>query len=650
MFLFEIFSEEVPARMQAGSVVQIKDMAKQYLHDEKLPYQDINAYVTPRRLSLIIDGIASHQSVSTVTKKGPANDDALARFARALGLQESDCVKRDGFWFAEFTPIAKKAEDVLKALSEHILAHFVWQKKMRWGAGASTWIRPIRSLVCLYNDKIIPIEFDGIKSGRMTHGHRLSAGEITINDIGKYESYLKDHFVILDQSQRRDHIKTQVTKISADIGCFIKESDEVLFDEVTGLTEWPVAILGKFDKKFLDMPEELLTTSIKNHQKSFPIYYKDSGSLAEYFIVISNFPNPTDAIREGYERVILARLSDAMFFWNDDRKKSLEEYNENLKDRMFFRDIGSMHDKVQRLVELSKFYGSKDLERAALLSKADLETGAVEEFPELQGIMGKYYACDDTKEIRKAIEEHYWPQGEQNLDKIRLQSELGRMLGIIDRIDTLVGFFGIHEIPTGSRDPYALRRAAYGLIRLLIMDDGNISIAKLIEESISAYNKQGMLRGYASMEKLIDFCNDRLVHVLRDDGVDSKFINAAIKSQHYAGSIKEEYERAHSLVKMFESSCAKEFLLSYKRICSIISKERYHAPSDKFLFQTDEERNLHKMIHAELNYDFAKWARVINEFFDNVHIACPIYKENRIKLLFDVKHFFDKIVHLESLI
>lgn len=497
--LLEIFSEEIPARMQARAAADLAQLVADGLTRHGLVFDAPQSHVTPRRLCLIIENLPTRTPDIAEERRGPrvgAPEAALEGFLKGAGVTLAECEQRDTgkglFYFAVIARPDRPTALLLQEVIEQILVNFPWPKSMRWGSGTLRWVRPMQSLLCLFDGEIVPLRFGELTAGRATRGHRFLAPEpFEVADAGDYRQRLQQAKVVLDAEQRRQMILADAEQAAAGEGLILRR-DDALLAEVAGLVEWPVVLVGGFDQDFMAVPDEALISSMRAHQKYFSLL-KPDGRLANRFVMVANLPDgEKGAILAGNQRVLRARLSDARFFWEADRKQSLEQMRDRLADRLFYAGLGSMKDKSERLAVLSGFIAARigadalAAERAGRFAKADLSSEMVGEFPELQGIMGRYYALaeglDDS--VATAIGSHYAPQGPHDscpADRLTVA------LAIADKIDLLVGFFAIDERPTGSKDPFALRRAALGIIRLILENGLRLSLRELIARAHGLY-------------------------------------------------------------------------------------------------------------------------------------------------------------------
>ena len=491
--LLEIFSEEIPARMQARACEDLKRMVCAGLEQAGLSIGAAQAYATPRRLVLVVEDVPPKSPAVTDERKGPrvgAPDKAIAGFLRGAGLEsidQADVVsdpKKGDFYVARIEKPGRKAGDIVAEVVTDVCSKFPWPKSMRWGSNDFAWVRPLHGIVCILDGDVVDFEIGGVASGNKTLGHRFHGGKaFKVKDFEDYGTKLKKHKVLLPASERAAAIAEQATALASEADLELVE-DRALALENAGLTEWPTVLLGTFDAAFLDVPAECLITSMKAHQKCFSLRDPRTGKLANRFLAVTNLIAADDGARiiAGNEKVIRARLSDAKFFWEQDLKRPLDEMASDLANVTFHEKLGTQKDRVERIAELAAEIAgavdapAADARRAAQLCKSDLVSDMVGEFPELQGLMGRYYAenAGTKATIASAIEAHYRPQGPS--DDVP-NEPVAIAVALADKIDTLVGFWAIGEKPTGSGDPYQLRRAALGVVRILLENDLRLSLA-----------------------------------------------------------------------------------------------------------------------------------------------------------------------------
>jgi glycyl-tRNA synthetase beta chain len=564
--LLELFSEEIPARMQAKAAEDLRSAMTAGLVEAGLTYEGALAYATPRRLVLVVEGLQTRAADTVEERKGPKTDApqaAIDGFLRTTGMKLGQLAVQDDkkgkFYIATIRRAGRAATEVIAELAPEVIRTFSWPKSMRWGAGTLKWVRPLHSILCTFDGEIVPFEVDHIRSGNTTRGHRfLAPGEIRSKRFEDYESKLRAAHVIVDGVARAETIRTEAKNLAFAQGLELIE-DEALLREVAGLVEWPVVLMGSFDQKFLDVPPEVVITTIKNNQKCFCLREAKTGKLASRYLLVANTiarDGGKDIIR-GNNKVIAARLSDAKFFWDQDRKAKLEDLLPKLDAITFHARLGTQGERVKRIVtlagEIAKTIGAdvEEAKLAARLAKADLVSGLVGEFPELQGLMGRYYALDQgiDAEVADAIRDHYKPQGPT--DSIPV-SKVGQAVALADKLDTLVGFWSIDEKPTGSKDPFALRRAALGVIRVLL------------ESEVRLRMRYG--------DDLLSFFADRLKVYLREQGQRHDLIDAvfALGGQDDLLMI---VKRVEALSKFLETDDGKNLLAGVKRAVNILKIE-----------------------------------------------------------------------------
>ena len=477
--LLELFSEEIPARMQATAARDLERMVREALSAAGLISEGMKAFAGPRRLALVIEGLPVAQADRDEEVKGPrvgSPDQAIDGFLRKTGLSREQLTERDGVWFGRIQTAGRPTTEIIAELVEATVRNFPWPKSMTWGSGKLRWVRPLQRILCVFDREVVPISFEGLEAGDLSQGHRfMGSGQVfRARDFDEYREALLGHYVVLDAEERKERILEGARTL-----CFARNlelvEDEGLLDEVAGLAEWPVPILGDMDPVFLDLPPEVIRTSMRTHQKYFAVRDPATGKLAPHFLVVANIAaeDGGKVIAAGNAKVLSARLSDARFFWDEDRKSGFDAWLEKLSGVTFHAKLGTMAERVERIAALAREIAplvgadADTAEKAARLAKADLASQMVGEFPELQGVMGRYYANADGLDpvLADAIRDHYRPQGPG--DSVPT-APVSIAVALADKLDTLVGFFAIDEKPTGSRDPFALRRAALGVIRTIL--------------------------------------------------------------------------------------------------------------------------------------------------------------------------------------
>ena len=495
--LLEIFSEEIPARMQQGAARDLERMVSDRLKAAGLTWEALTTYAGPRRLTLVIDGLPTSTPDREEEVKGPrasAPEQALEGFLRKTGLTRDQLTERDGVLFAVLSSKGRATTDLVAETVDQVIRTFPWPKSMRWGSGTLRWVRPIKRILCLFDGQVVPFEIDGIQSDAITEGHRFlgSGALLRVSDFVDYRTQLEKNFVLLDVADRKLRILEQAKAACAARGLALVDDDGLL-DEVAGLAEWPTPILGDMDPQFLALPPEVVRLSMKVHQKYFAVRDPSKEGLAPNFLVVANV-EATDggkALAAGNSRVLSARLNDARFFWDEDQKVGFDAWNAKLSGVTFHAKLGTLAERVERIAALAREIAplvgadADEAETAARLSKADLLSGMVSEFPELQGIMGGYYArlAGHSDAIADAVRDHYKPQGPADTVPT---APVTVAVALADKLDTLVGFFAIDEKPTGSKDPFALRRAALGVIRLVLENNARVGLRSAIDAAVDA--------------------------------------------------------------------------------------------------------------------------------------------------------------------
>ncbi|MBB3993021.1 glycyl-tRNA synthetase beta chain [Sulfitobacter undariae] len=621
--LIELFSEEIPARMQARAADDLKKLMTDGMVEAGLTYASAAAFATPRRLCLTVEGLLDASPRTVEERKGPkadAPEKAIEGFLRGAGLTRDDLVERDTpkgkILFATITKEGRPAADIIAEVLEQTIRNFPWAKSMRWGNGTLKWVRPLHSILCILSREdgaeVVPLDVDGITSGNTTRGHRfLAPDEITVNGFDDYTSKLKRAFVVLDSAERRDTIWHDATNVAFASGLEVVE-DAGLLAEVAGLVEWPVVLMGRIGDDFLDLPPEVLQTSMKEHQKFFSVRNPKTGRI-EKFITVANRTTADNGVTilAGNEKVLSARLADAKFFWDNDLRIAQSDagmgaWVENLKNVTFHNKLGTQAELIERMAvlarELAPMVGADpdDAEKAARIAKADLSSEMVYEFPELQGLMGRYYAkaAGMSDAVAAASEEHYAPLGPS--DDVPT-APVSVAVALAEKIDKLTGFWAIDEKPTGSKDPFALRRAALGVIRTLVENDLSV---RLVDEGIRVSNtvltttlKFSIDGVEERMNDLLSFLHDRLKVYLKDQGIRHDIIDACIAMEGN-DDLTLLVKRARALSDTLKTDDGENLLQAFKRANNILSQAEqadgveYSYGADVKFAETDEERAL----------------------------------------------------------
>jgi glycyl-tRNA synthetase beta chain len=685
--LLELFSEEIPARMQAKAADDLRRMVTDKLVAEGLVYEGAKAFATPRRLALTVHGIPARQPDLKEERRGPrvgGPDAAIQGFLKATGLSSVGEAKiqhdkKGDFYIALIEKPGRPALDVLSDMLPVIIRTFPWPKSMRWGErsarpGALSWVRPLHAITATFGleteePDVVKFAIDGIEAGQTTYGHRFMApAAISVRRFDDYEAKLKAAKVVLDPQARKDIILAEARTLAQAQNLELVE-DQGLLDEVAGLVEWPVVLMGSFDREFLSIPGEVIRATIRNNQKCFVVSDPKTGKLTDKFILTANIEASDDgkAIVAGNERVIRARLSDAKFFCETDLKTKLEDRLPKFDHIVFHEKLGTQAERIKRIerlaAEIAPLVGAdvQKAKRAAHLAKADLLTEVVGEFPELQGLMGKYYALaqGEHPSVAAASEEHYKPQGPA--DRVPTDP-VSVAVALADKIDTLVGFWAIDEKPTGSKDPYALRRAALGVIRIILERRIKISLREVVEEHFKSSFDSQKIDVLILSDLLMSFLEDRLKVQLREQKARHDLVDAALS----AGSLMEGYplisivDRVEALGKFLDTDDGRNLLAGTKRAANILRIEEkndgkgYSGAPNAALYGAGEEKALGKAIdqvkeearaavaredYAGAMSAIAKLRPAVDAFFDKVKVNDDNVevRENRLRLLNEIR-------------
>lgn len=668
-FLLELFSEEIPARLQAQAADDLKRLVTDKLKAAGLVFADARAFVTPRRLTLVIDGLPLSQPDISEERKGPRADApsaAVEGFLKSTGLTRDQIEVRDtdkgAILFAVIKRQGHPTATVLAEMIPDVIRTFPWPKSQRWGSGVLRWVRPLQSILCLLDGVIVDFDVDGVKASNVTQGHRfLSKGLLSVASFADYKAKLLAARVMLDPADRKAHILAGAKALAASAGYDLID-DHGLLDEVTGLVEWPVVLMGRIDAAYMDVPGEALMATMRANQKYFSLRDPKTGKLAPRFVVVSNVEAADGgaAIVAGNERVLRARLSDAKFFWDLDRKTMLESRLPALNDIIFHARLGTVGERVIRIGQLAGALAdfipgcnADKAKRAARLSKADLVSGMVGEFPELQGIMGRYYALDQGEDaaVAEAIAEHYSPKGPSDACPT---APVSVAVALAEKIDTLVGFFAIDEKPTGSKDPYALRRAALGVIRLILENKLRVGLEEILARAAFLHGMPEVdAVSSAAVQDLLAFFADRLKVHLKEQGVRHDLVTA-IFALGDEDDLVRLLARVDALRKFVESDDGANLLTAYKRASNIVRIEEkkdnasYDGAPDAALFDLPEETALYRQLssaadHAVKSVKAEKFGDAmaalahlrtpVDAFFDKVTVNADDAAKRRNRLL-----------------
>ena len=661
--LFEIGAEEIPAGFMPNILGQLKTLAETKLNDAHLPFESIATYGTPRRLALIVKGLADTSAEISERHKGPSASiaydadgnatKAAIGFARGKGLDVADLVVEDGYIYAETKTAGVPAKDIVTDMLPQLITGLNFPKSMHWGNLDAKFVRPVRWLVALLDEEVIPVEFATVKSGNVTRGHRfLGADEITIKNAASYVDTLKENFVMVDQDARRELISKQLHDIAASKNASIVWDDDLL-EEINYLVEWPTALCGGFEESYLALPDAAIITPMKDHQRYFPLVDQDGKLLPMFLTVRNGSDHSIEVVQAGNERVLRARLDDAKFFFNEDRKKPLIDRKDGLTKIVFQEGLGNLADKTERLLTLGRVFSEECelhedarvvLERATELAKTDLTTGMVTEFTELQGVMGKEYALLDgeSPEVAEAIFEQYLPRFAGD---VLPQTEAGKVLSIIDKIDNIVATFSRGLIPTGSQDPYALRRQTIGILNILLNSEWNISLRPIIVESMNLLNvpadKQDELLGQVE-----EFITLRLKNIFLDREVPHHVIDLLLSNNELSVADAEGLVKALLANRIDENV---ELVQAFTRMYNLV-KDVTYTSVDESLLKEDAERALYEAATKASEASIDAWDKndydavvavpatlvpAINTFFEDVMVMDKdeAIKANRLQLV-----------------
>ena len=684
--LLELLSEEIPARMQARATDDLKRLVCDGLKEAGLEFESAEAFVTPRRLALVVDGIPEKQPDIDEERRGPRADapvHAVKGFKGSLpkgAKVEKRQTEKGEFFFAVVKQKGFPSDILIGQIVIDVVRKFPWPKSMNWGEGHGPWVRPIHNILCLFGPRAsIAITLEPGRDFRTTEtmGHPfLSPKWFAVKNFADYKAKLLAAQVMLDPAERASVIEAEAQKLAKKAKLKLKH-DPGLLAEVAGLVEWPVVKMGSIDKAFMDLPPEVLTTVMRHHQKYFALLDK-KGKLAPKFIVVANTETKDrgKVMVAGNERVLRARLADAKFFWDQDRKRTLESRVQELAGRVFHAQLGTVMDKVIRVEELASELAescganSSDARWAARLCKADLSTGMVAEFPILQGVMGRYHALNDGEnaDVATAIAEHYGPLGPNDNCP---SAPVSIAVALADRIDTLVGFFGIKEFPTGSKDPYALRRSALGVIRLILENDLRINLSGIFEFAGQQYDQWDQGQFAEISGDLLNFLNDRLTVTLRKKGFPHDLVNALF-ARGGEDDLWRLVQKAKSLKEFLETDDGANLLVAYRRAHNIVrieekkDSERYSGKVDENLFSRDEERELWISLNeieqanpskpdmAEFDQVLsvlAKLRRPVDRFFGEVTVNCDDsdLRKNRLRLLSEIASCLNRVADFSKI-
>ncbi len=668
--LLELFSEEIPAMMQGKAASAYKVIFAKYFASKKISFGKIDVYVGARRVTIHVTDVASSLSANVLEHKGPkvsAPEQAIAGFCRANNITSSDLsvkeIKGAEFYVYEQNIPEQSTKDILEQTIDKPIAEYVWPKSMYWGDYKIKWVRPLKNILCIFDGETVPFEYGHLAANNKTYGHRFMSGGVqTISGFADYKQKLADNFVVLDATERRDHIQAELTKQANQLGLVIKD-DPALLEEVSGLVEYPEVLLGKIEERFLSVPSEILVSAMRGHQKYFSLFDKD-GNFAPYFLFVSNIKSiDPQIVISGNEKVLSARLADALYFYNQDLKTTLAAKAERLDKVIFHAKLGSLRGKTNRLAAIAGHIdpSNKDAADAALLCKSDIVSEVVDEFPNLQGIMGYYYAKADglNDETAIAVRDHYKPQGPSD----DCPQGAAAILALADKIDSLCGLMLAGEKPSGSKDPYALRRQALGIVRIILENKINIDLVSLVNFVVAKYEGQVAVDPKI-VEQIINFLEDRFKHFFKDQ-YKAELISAVLDLGHEA-DLLETKSKLLALDEFLNSVDGDDLLNSYKRASNILGKDKVSVEINASLFASAEESGLFNAVvdcqskvdlainsknYSEALKALAALREPVANFFEKVMVKDKDANiaQNRMALLAKMLLIFDKIAKFGKL-
>jgi glycyl-tRNA synthetase beta chain len=666
-FLLELYSEEIPHGLQISAREEIKKNLLKLLEEESIKYKSAEVYSTPTRLALLVRDLPTEIKIDAKEVRGPkvgVPENIIDGFMRSHQITKKDLFEKTeekGKFFCFKKSVKKiQTEDLLTKLIPKAIGSVSWKKSMRWSDHDLMWGRPLRSILSIFNNKHLKFDYHHLVStdGIISVDNFIDKIK-KVKNFKEYVSQLKINKILLNQEDRKNNI-TKKFQFICKSKSYLENFNEKLMEEVVNITENPSVILADFDKEYLSIPEEIIILTLQRHQRYFPLF-DSKNRLTNNFLIVSNKPDTQNIIREGNKRVILARLSDAKFFWEKDKAKNLIKQISKLKEITFFEKIGTIYDKTQRLRKLAAIISDQlhinkeKIEIAASITKSDLKSNLVGEYPELQGIMGKYFALAQgfEEDVANAVSEHYLPTG---ISSPVPKKPLSYAISIIDKLDSLVGFFLINEKPTSSKDPFALRRAAIGLLRIVIENNLELKLKDLTSYAVRLYAEQGVKVENNQVEKdILDFLKERMRNILKEKKIKPDIIEAAISS-HIGDNYLTLYKKSMVINKNFNKDIGKDAIYSFKRVSSILdyeskkqTKELTGRP-DAVLFRKDEEKFLFKKLNEirksftvkedrkdydELLTKLAEVKELTDNFFDNVVVndENQDIKNNRLELL-----------------
>ena len=678
-FILELYSEEIPPNLQINARNDLQEKIKRFLAEENLKFGSLNAFSTPTRITILLKDFSNTIKTPSKEVRGPkvgVMDEIINNFIKAHGASRKDLIEKESdkgkFYYLKTKAKEVQTSEIIKKISLNSIASIKWKKSMRWAETDLLWGRPLRSIMALYNSKTLAFTFGHLKTNDFTLIEKdLDIKTKKVKNFKDYQKLLLSNNIILNQDERENKIIKKFENFFK-IKNFKNQFDAKLLREVTNIVEDPHVLLVDFDKKYLELPKEIIISTLQNHQRYFPVFDKKN-AITNFFLVVTNKKDTNNIIKDGNKRVVEARLSDAKFFWDKDKSKNLIKQIVKLKDIKFYEGLGTIYDKTQRLRKLSgmaadEFNLNKEkAEIAASISKSDLCSDLVNEYPDLQGLMGKYFAISQgfEEDVSNAVSDHYLPLGNNS---ISAKKPISYTVAITDKVDTLVGFFLINEKPTSSKDPFALRRSAIGLLRTIIDNKLNLKLRNLISYNIKLFEEQGVKKINENSEnEILNFLKERMKNILKDKNIKNDIIEASVSS-YFNDNYFDLYKKNTLMNKFINKEAGKNAISSYKRAFNIIenTKENLSGRPDSVLFRKDEEKHLFEKLNEirksftanEQEKDYEKLLLSLSEikiftdkFFDNVIVNDDNndIKNNRLELLKMFCNTFNNFINFSKL-
>ncbi len=662
-FLLELYSEEIPPELQISAREELKQFIEKSLNQENVKYHNLLDYSSPTRLTIWIKGLPERVTIPSKEIKGPkvgVMEDILNKFIRANNVTKKDIFEKEidkgRFYFVKTKIQETPTKEILIKIVLNSISSLNWKKSMKWSDNNMIWGRPLRSILAVYNKKLLSFSYGHLKSTDSVIIEKdLTIKNKKVKNFNEYNNLLRNNKIIINQEERKKIIVKKFEVLCKSRN-FKEDFNTKLLEEVVNIVENPNAIIIEFNKEYLKLPQEIIISTLQSHQRYFPLF-ENKGKLSNYFFVITNKPDNKNFIKSGNKRVVEARLSDAKFFWEKDKSKNLIKQIGKLKDIIYYEKIGTIYDKTQRLRKLASLISDQlninkeKLEVAASISKSDLCSDLVGEYPELQGTMGKHFALKQgfEEDVANSISEHYLPIG---VSSSVPKKPISYSISIIDKLDSLVGFFLINEKPTSSKDPFALRRSAFGLLRTVIENKLIIRLSDIINYSIILFQEQGVkLENQNTEKELLNFLRGRMRNILKEKNIKSDIIEASLSS-HVGDNYLDLFKKSILMNKYINKDIGKNAIYSYKRASNILEREKREifGKPDAVLFRKDEEKSLFEKINEiriafsakekEKNYEnlliqLSEIKKYTDSFFDNVVVNDENHdiKNNRLELL-----------------